>query len=414
MPSSFRSLLAQRRFNYLVSSVTVGALGAWFVQRLLMEVIPRTSPGHVLAYSGGIIVIALPPVVLAPFVGVLVDRWDRRRALAVVHLLGGALMLTAPVVFWLARSLTPAWVILFLFYAVDVVKNSTAPTLLPRVIGPDEIVKANSLWFVFSRIATALGVVGGGLLVVRAGLERSFAIDALTHLGAGLLVLALPASPAFTPAAPAAGLRQELAAGLRRFVRQLGEVVRLVTRNRLVAFVMLSIVIAAMISSVAYTILLFLIREVLMLGSTGVNVYLGLLALGFLAGAALAGWLGDRVSRTGAIIAGCALIGILFLIGPWLVNVWYMAVIALVAGAAFSWIGIAQTIILQTRVPLEIQGRIFATREFFANATLLLTSLLIGGISLVASRNQLLLLIGAALLLFALLGWRLANRLGPA
>jgi hypothetical protein len=119
----------------------------------------------------------------------------------------------------------------------------------------------------------------------------------------------------------------------------------------------------------------------------------------------------ERLPQTLVIVFGIAVIGVLFLAGPWLMNRWFLALVALLSGATFSWIGIAQTSILQTRVGLEIQGRIFATREFFSNVTLILTTFGIGLVSLMTALKSLLLVVGAALLVIAGFGLWLARRL---
>jgi drug/metabolite transporter (DMT)-like permease len=128
-------------------------------------------------------------------------------------------------------------------------------------------------------------------------------------------------------------------------------------------------------------------------------------------GAVLLGILGERVSKTRIIIFGIALIGGLFVAGTWLVNIWFLGVVALLAGVTFSGISIAQTSLLQTKVALDVQGRIFATREFFSNLTFILVTFAIGLLSLMTVLRSLLLIVGAALLLTAALGFRLARAL---
>jgi len=409
----FTSILRNRSFRYLAGASAVTALGDRLTHMLLITLIAVSQPGRILAYSEGALVFAVPAILFSPIAGVLIDRWDRRRLLAVSHFVQGGLLLLAPLAMLLTHSLSPVWVALFLFFVADVFDNSTSPAMLPAIVDRRDVVTANSVWSVFSRLAAIIGMVGGGFLVKSVGWKLGFTIDASTHLISGCLVLGIIPSLAFRPNPAHAPV--QLPTAVRRswgsFLRQLGEVIRLLSTNRHVAFVVFSIVVSMAISGIAYSILLFLIQQVLRLGTAGVGVYTGILAAGMILGAITLGIAGDRVAPTRVIVFGIALLGVLFGVGPWLLNIWFLGVVALLAGVVFSWIGIAQTSILQTRVGLEIQGRIFATREFFSNVTLILTTFGIGLMSLVTALKSLLLIVGVALLAAAALGWRLARGL---
>jgi MFS family permease len=412
MLSRFKDVLRLRDFRYLAGASAVDAPGSRLMLILLSALIARAQPGKVIAYSQGSLLFALPPILLAPFIGVLADRWDRRRTLAFAELSKVGILLAVPLVSFLTRSWTPIWLLIFLFFAADIFKNSTAPPLLPSIVRPEQIMTANSLWFALARATTVIGFLGGGYLVRLAGWKLSFAANALIHLAAGLLVLGILPSPAFRARTPAnIPLHHALRDSLRRFSGQLKEVILVVGQNRYVAFAMFSLLVSSSITGVAYTILQYLVQQKLNLGEAGIGVYMAILAGGMLLGAVLIGLAGDRLSKTRIVVYGCAAIGGLFLIGPWFINVWFIGVMALVAGVAFSGIGIAQTAILQTRVTPEIQGRIFATREFLANVALVAITVPIGAISLVADLTWLLLAIGGGLLVLAAIGYWLAHNL---
>jgi NRE family putative nickel resistance protein-like MFS transporter len=410
----FLPLLRRRSFRNLAGAMSIDALGGRITHMLLIALIPLANPGRVFAYSEGSLVIGLPPVLLAAFVGVIVDRWDRRTALMSSLFAQGVVLLLAPLLFIATGSLVPAWPILFLFFAADVLKNTSGPALLPAIVAPDEITTANSISFTLARALTVVGMVGGGYLVRWTGWRWSFTIAAATRIAAGLLILAIPRGKVKVEekveipssfSTSTSTFTSFLAGSIRRFAHDVATVLRLVRRNRYVAFVMFSIVVSMAITGIAYTILLFLIQQVLKLGTAGVGIYLGILAGGMFIGALVLGFVGERVSKTRVVVLSFAAVGLLFLVGPVMINIWYMAIVALVAGLAFSWIGIAQTSILQTRVALDVQGRIFATREFFSNVALLATTFIIGLISIVAHLKLLLVIVGLGLIIVSGLGY---------
>lgn len=414
MPARFGSVLRQSDFRYLVSTTTIDALGVRLTHMLLIALVAASQPGEIFAYAQGSMIVGLPPILLAPFIGVLVDRWNRRNTLFVTHLVQTGLLLLAPVLFMLTGSLIPAWLILFTFFAADVFKNSSAPALLPAIVPPENTLVANSLWYAFARAATVIGMIFGGYLVKLTGWQASFAVNGVVHLVAGLLLLGISNRPAFHPVPATQDLGTALARSGHKFFQELVAVLRLIISNRYVAFVMFTVVAALGITGIAYTLLAYIVQQVMGLGTAGVGIYSGIMAAGMLGGSILIGIFADRIRRTRLIIFGLAAIGLLLLIGPWLVNRWFVGIIALIAGGAFSGIGIAQTTVLQTRVAAEAQGRIFATREFFGNVMFLATTLLLGITSLIASYQLLLVLSGVTLLLFCLLGWLLVRNLEDA
>ena len=141
------------------------------------------------------------------------------------------------------------------------------------------------------------------------------------------------------------------------------------------------------------------------------------------------GLLGKRLSPTRLIALGIGLVGLFFVAGSGLIRVWFFAGVSVPIGAILAAVGIAQTTILQTRVPPEVQGRIFATREFINNVTFLLTTVVIGLVGLatgvrtsgdtIPNRSgsghvpALLLIIGVALLALGMAGWRMIRTLRP-
>jgi MFS family permease len=422
--SGIGPVLRTRNFALLTAAGSMSQLGDRLTHMLLITVIGMTAPGSLLAYSGGAFAFVLPTLVLSPFAGVLVDHWDRRRTIARAHFIQAALIALAPLAIALTGSFVPFWVVLVLFFGIDIFNNTAAPALIPALVHEDQLLAANSVNLAFARVATVVGMVAGGYLIssLRHWLGPDGAwrvglwIDAACHLAAALLALAmvLPhVGAGQARAVPRPPLRTEAGRALRVFVGDMIEVMRLVFRDRVVAFVLASVVVSTFVSAVAYTVLIFIVQQVLGLGTAGVGVLSGILAVGMIGGAVTMGFLPPRVSRP-PIVAGSVLcFGLLFAAGYWLIELWFIAIVALVAGAAFSWLGILQSTMLQEEVPEGVRGRIFSTREFVTNSTFLLTALVIGALGDLAGYRTVLITIGAALTLLALLGFVWVRGLKP-
>jgi MFS family permease len=419
VPSGFSSVLRVRNFMLLALSCSMSQLGDRLTHMLLITVIALANPGHLLAYSTGSLAFVLPTMLIAPIAGVLVDRWDKRKVLGYAHLSQSGLLFVTAFLVILLRSFTPFWVALVIFFGLDVFNNTASPSLLPALVARRKLLVANATNLTLCRIATVLGMVAGGFLIKWTGWRYGLIINSSTHLTAGLLALAISVrfvSPRPGAAGPDAGSEHEesllssVAHAFRRLFRELAEVVKVVGTNRLVGFVMASLVVSMFISAVSYTVLLFLVQQVLHLGTGGVGVFAGILAVGMIAGAAVLGLVKKEINRPAVVVLVVLVYGVLFLAGPWLVSIPFMVVVALVAGVAFSWLGIVQNTMLQEEVSPEIRGRIFSTREFITNVTFLLTTLFIGTLGDLTSWRIALVAIGAILVLLAGAGYAFTRR----
>jgi MFS family permease len=424
MSRGFASVLRIRNFTLLTTSCSMSQFGDRLTQMLLITVIATASPGKLMAYSTGSMAFVIPTMLLAPIAGVLADRWDKRKIVGFAHLIQFSVLTAAAFLIIALKSFTPFWVALFIFYGLDVFNNTAVPALIPQLVARRKLLVANSVNLTFARVATVLGMVLGGFLIKWTGWKYGMFINASTHLTAGLLALAMVGvfighrATAVAGSRPAPGRRESILGLTRHAFRQLfadlAEVLRVVGRDRLVAFVMASVVVTMFVSSVSYTVLIYLVQQVLKLGTGGVGMFAGVLAVGMIAGAASMSYIRQRINQPLVVALMILLYGLLFLASPWLITVWFMILVALVAGIAFSWLGILQNTMLQEEVPNDIRGRIFSTREFITNVAFLLTTLFIGALGDLTSYRTLLVAIGAALTLVALGGLFFIRTLRPA
>ncbi|MCX6844241.1 MAG: MFS transporter [candidate division WOR-3 bacterium] len=416
MSRGFASVLRIRNFSLLVASGSLSQLGDRLTHMLLITVIAVANPGKLMAYSTGSLAFVVPTMLLAPIAGVLVDRWDKRKVLGFTHIIQSALLVTAAFLIIALKSFAPFWVALFIFFALDVFNNTSVPALMPQLVAKRKLLVANSVNLTFSRVATVLGMVIGGFLIKWAGWKYGMFINASTHLTAGLFALAISGVFVAHRGLTADGSRPTargqrgsmwglVASAFRQLFADLADVVRVIGRSRMVGFVMASLVVTMFVSSVSYTVLIYIVQQVLKLGTGGVGIFAGFLAVGMIAGAASMSFIRRRINQPMVVVLVILLYGLLFLASPWLITVWFMIVIALVAGVAFSWLGVVQSTMLQEEVPEEIRGRIFSTREFVTNVAFLLTTLFIGALGDLTSYKTVLAAIGVVLCTLAILGW---------
>lgn len=182
---SVRSPLRDRDFALLWSGGLIGDLGDWMLLASL-PVYVYTQTGSATATSTVFLAELLPALLVAPFAGVLVDRWDRRRLLVRLGLLQALLLLPLLA----AGGADRLWIV----YAVAAAQSCLAglgtpakAALIPMLVGRDRIAAANSLNAVGDNLARLVGAPLGGLAIQLLGLPGVVTVDAVTFVLAAAL-----------------------------------------------------------------------------------------------------------------------------------------------------------------------------------------------------------------------------------
>lgn len=397
-------LLKKRGITFLGLSNTVSQLGDRLTHMVIITLIGTMFPGRISAFSEFALTWSLPIVILSPFAGVIIDHWNKRTIMFRCHIVQTILILITPTLVVLTKSTVPIWILVILFFSLDLFNNASRNAVVPDLVDYGDLVPANSLIITFARIATFAGMVGGGYLVKWVGWQFGFYIDASTHLIAGLLVLGMGAKVIFAPVKKFEySLSHELKKSFFRFLEDLRELGILLLKDRAVNFVMISVAILPFVAAIAYTVLVFLVQQTFGLGTTGVGWFGGVIGLGMLIGGFLMGIFGKLFNRGHIIIASITAMAVVFLAGTFLVTPVFLYTVAFFVGMLFSFIGISQDTILQEDVLKTIRGRIFATKEFVINVTVVISVTVVGIASRWFHPYTIIFAVGALLLGIAML-----------
>jgi MFS family permease len=204
--------------NFLKAMVASGfanlADGVLWVAFPLLAVQLTRSP----LLIAGVTVAARLPWLLAPVAGAFADRLDRRQSMVRVNLVRTVLLggLALAVAVDLA-SLPMLYAVAVLLGIAETLFDTSAQSLLPAVVGRDDLTRANSRLFAVELVAnTFIGPPLGGLLAA-AGLAVALGLPAAAYLvGAACLALIVGSFRA-AGAGPAGSsrLRDDIAEGAR-------------------------------------------------------------------------------------------------------------------------------------------------------------------------------------------------------
>ncbi|WP_020522692.1 MFS transporter [Catelliglobosispora koreensis] len=164
--SGFRRLLAVR----LSSQLADGFFQAGLAGSILFNPNQKTSPVEI---AMGFAVLLLPYSILGPYVGVLLDRWDRRASLSVANLARAFFVIPVAILLWHGSHDLWFAVSALMVIAINRFVLAGYSAALPRVVADEKLVPANAL-------AATLGTVCYSI-----GLFSSTAIVGLNLIGAG-------------------------------------------------------------------------------------------------------------------------------------------------------------------------------------------------------------------------------------
>lgn len=437
----------------------ISQIGDRFTQMAFIELLGAEFFGSFAAFGGVAVVFTLPSIILGPITGPVIDTWRKKRVLLVGDLVRGFLILSLPLVyiatgFGSTQSLVAMLGVALIVYVFGFFFSSARLAIIPLIVDKKVYMQANSANMTILRAATGVGTLAGGVVVHFIGWRLGFIFDAVTYFVSFLLILfiKLDEKPKVIDASSAlrtAGKRvKEFLVRIQKvlvfilddFIRltfqlymfpamfasdmltihfkEIGYGVKLMTRTRMMRFVMFSILVLFLISGVAFTVLVPTIQQTLKLGTLGVTVLALAVAGGMFLGPFFTGIFGPAYPKQKIMIVSYFFIGLLFagagiiyasiglekvLATPWIhwTLIGIMGIVLFAAGVLFSAINISQDTLIQERIPHHSRGRLFAWREALASFAFLATAVPAGFIAEAISFEYVLVAVGIIVIGFA-------------
>ncbi len=175
----------------------ISLLGDWFNTIVLAALVSRytfeltgDASRSGLAVSGLLLARFLPPLLVSPLGGVLLDRFDRKNMLiasdvARVFIVLGFLLATTPDRLWLIYLLTA------LQFGASAVFEPGRSAILPSITRAEDLVTANLLSSAIWSVMLAVGGVLGGLISGWLGTGAAIVFDASTFAVSALLIASI-------------------------------------------------------------------------------------------------------------------------------------------------------------------------------------------------------------------------------
>jgi MFS transporter, DHA3 family, macrolide efflux protein len=398
---------SQSNLLHLISGQAVSTLGSSiYLLGVTLYLKDLTGSGVVLGVYHFLAL--LPPVLIGPFGGAVVDAFSRRRLLVVSDLARGALMLVLALVVWRQPEAVGAiWGITFLGGFAHALFVPAARAILPEIVPPNRLRRTNAVRTGITQIANLAGNALGGVVYVLLGLPLLLLVNGLSFVASAFEErrIRTPDTEGLSspkPPVPLSRLLRDAREGLR-FVLHHPGIRTLAVTGSAVQFIAPPLVLS----------LPFVVADVLSLPERYLGYYFALMLGGGILGFVLLSL--SRLSHRGEY---WAFFGSLLLFSVAVGTAGLFLTPVVLAGvllcAGFS-IGVATVLVhtvIQRSVGSEKQGRVFAIIEMIAGSSAPL-AYLAGGIviDLVLTELRFLYLIVAVMVGLVALGAGLSARL---
>jgi MFS family permease len=288
----------------------------------------------------------IPWLVLSLPAGVIVDRYDRGRLMRRAQVVQG-LSVAMVAVLVLVHEVDIALLVLlaFLLGCAEVVFSNAAQSVLPHLVPPEKLPKANGNLQVSLTVGETFAGPPLGSVLFAVTRALPFGLDACTFFGSAALLTGLPrqASPATAPAP----MRAQIAEGLRYLFR-----------HRLLRTVAVLLGVANFASQLGQSTLVLLAVQVLHTGIRGYGLLWTASAVGAILGGMTSPALTGRLGMLSSLVLSLAATAAAFVgIGLAPDEVVACALFALNGYASTMW-NVVTVSLRQQIVPAELFGRV--------------------------------------------------------
>ena len=170
----------------------ISYFGTWFSQVAIFSML--------VAYGADAITIAftaamamLPAVILAPIIGIIIDRIDFKKLMMTLLLI--EIAMTISLIF--INSLEHVWILMIIIFIRSSAASmlfSAEMSLFPKILKGEMLKNTNEIHSIIWSLSYASGMAVGGIITYYLGYDAAFIIDAALYAVAVLLLLGLKLS----------------------------------------------------------------------------------------------------------------------------------------------------------------------------------------------------------------------------
>lgn len=307
----------------------------------------------------------LPPVIMEPFTGIIADKFSRRKIMIAMDMIRFFIVSFLAVL--LCCNMLHIWTLYIAAAALGIcgsVFNPASDSIVPNIVEKDQLAQASSLEQFYSSICSVIGMLLGGILFGTLGIKIILIFNAISYFISGFCEFCIRLSKNNASLQMKninfKGIMNELAAGFKFLVQ-----------NKALRIIFLYIsFLSFLIYPVGMIYIPYIFNVIFKSTSFQCSLVQASFFIGIIIGAVIIPKIMKNKSFTDVLFKGVKIIFIIeFLVAvpifPFFIkhlNLWMMVIyyfaISTVMGFAMCSMNIPFYVMLQSKVPDEIRGRV--------------------------------------------------------
>jgi len=379
--AGLRHVLRQPDFFRLWIGQIISSIGDRFYQLALLSLVLGLNQGTQIGKEGARVVFIgmLPGLLFAPWIGLAVDRFDRRRTLIFADLSRVVLVLSLFYIWFVLKDLALVYVVVFLMGWMNALFIPARQAALPQLVDRKDLIPANALIALVGVIASLVGTLCAGFVASVFGARSCFWMTAIGFVVSAFFIFRIGASLRPAPGEVHESKWREIAAGWHAIL-EAPSIARVVILAILFAFVsgffMISVlefavgtldlaVLHKWLDSITRLLAHFAPKPpVFQTSLVAIGLLLGALGVGMGAGVLISGK-SRRWTRRGFVpYAAYLLTGLLILLFSEVHGYAAALGVCFLLGIGSALFTIPNEARIQTDVSDALRGRVFALRNF--------------------------------------------------
>jgi MFS family permease len=309
---------------------------------------------------------ALPPILFGVLAGICADRMNKKRLIIITYIIQAVVDLIIPIAYFLG-TLNAGWILTATFL-IGIGYSFNFPavmSIIPDLVDEKELTAANSMISVTEDLMYIIGASLGGVLIGSIGITSIFIFDALSFVLAGCLLLPVSFQPIDT-----SNLVSHEHTRSDSIWKSISQTAKYMLRSSLLRMLILIGVLLNVAGGITSIVHPIYVKDILRSGANGYGLVVSIRALGTFASAIILGQIRPPRKLQGWLISAALLfMGLGFILLPLNSQLTIAALLFLVIGASEGIGLISYRSIIQTGIPGNLRGQVFAiTRSLMMSA----------------------------------------------
>ncbi len=386
--TQFRDVFRNRNFFLLWAGQFVSQFADRFNQMVSVAFVSALAPGSTAKMAGLLIAINIPGLVVAPFAGVFVDRWDKKKTMIVVNIMQGVLLFCLPVLIALSGSVYPVYCVMLGVYILTTFFQPARIASVPALVKRENLFVANAAGTVAAMVSLILGAAGGDIFASRFGIGSGYIFNGVAYF-ISIIIISFIVFPETKPK-PADTSGEGFGQNVKKVINELQTSLQYILKSALITYAVLSIVIVMAAGGGLYVLLIVFVKSTFTQLTGALGIIYSSLGTGLVLGSLVIGRYGQKIKKThiiagGLLCASCLIgllsvaIGLVTLISSG--NLFLiMVLLCLLLGMSIGPVVIAVNTLLHEELPENMRGRVFSVQGASAMAAFLIALLAVSRI----------------------------------